>query len=74
MIQFYLPTKNRKTISQWTCFPVALKYFFLIEVWNTTPMNGFVICRRKTYATTESNDVDIFSAYHFYLQEEGFIS
>lgn len=48
--------------------------FFLIEVWNTTPMNGFVICRRKTYATTESNDVDIFSAYHFYLQEEGFIS
>lgn len=37
-------------------------------------MNGFVICRRKTYATAESNDVDIFSAYRFYFQEGGFIS
>lgn len=37
-------------------------------------MNGFVIYRRKTYATTESNDGDIFSAYLFFLQEEGFIS
>lgn len=67
MIQFYHTAKNRKTISpvdRLSCGS-QIMIFFKLEDWNTTPMNGFVICRRKTYATTESNDGDIFSAYRF---------